>query len=183
MRKLILSAGHSNVKGKDMGASANGFIEGELAVNFRLLLATELKNNYNINAIIDPNSNILIETLAWLKGKLGSKDIMLDIHWNAGGGSGVEVIIPDESSAFERSFAQALANVISSTTGLKKRSGGVKPESATARKKLGWMRPNAENILIEMCFIDNKTDMSVYNANKTSIVKGVAKVIADFIKL
>ena len=183
MRNIIISAGHGNVRGKDIGASANGLIEGVLAVELRDLLSCELKNTYNIVAKTDPNSNVLIQTLAWLKGKFGSKDILLDIHFNAGGGTGVEVIIPDISSPFERTLAQNIADRISSLTGLKKRAGGVKRESDTPRKRLGWMRPNAENILIEMCFIDNKTDMAIYQSNKIGICKIIALTLNEFSKI
>lgn len=180
MRKVILSAGHGGVDG---GAAQNGYIERDLTIDFRRNLVTVLKNKYNIQAITDPDDYPLAKTLAWLKGKFGSRDILIDVHWNAGGGTGVEVIVPDKASAFEMGLAQALANGISDVTGWKKRSGGVKPESATARKRLGWMRPAAENILIEMCFIDNKTDMAVYAANKMLIVEKVASIIATFTKI
>lgn len=183
MRDVIITAGHTNVKGLDRGASANGFVEGELAVNLRDNLIKELMA-YGIKVKTDKNQNALAQTLSWLKTVLiSNKSICIDIHWNAGGGTGVEVIIPDASTPFERSLAQAIADRISSVTGLKKRSGGVKPESMTPRKKLGWMRPNAENILIETCFIDSVSDMATYNANKEGIVKGLAKIIADFSKL
>jgi N-acetylmuramoyl-L-alanine amidase len=180
MRNIIISAGHG---GKDPGAVNGPYIERDLAIDLRLDIATELFTKYGIKVISDPDVYILAQTLAWIRGKFGSKDILLDLHWNAGGGTGVEVIIPDVSSPFERSLAQALADVISSVTGLKKRSGGVKPESATPRKKLGWMRPSAENILIEVCFIDNKADMGTYLANKQTLVRSIAKVLADFSKL
>lgn len=180
MRNIILSAGHG---GADGGASANGFIERDLAIEFRNLLKAELLQTYKIKAVTDPDSYPLAQTLAWLKGKFGIKDILFDIHWNAGGGTGIEIIVPDQSSVFERNLAQSVVNAISDITGFKKRSGGVKPESATARKRLGWMRPNAENILIEMCFIDNKLDMAIYSSNKMSIVKAVAKILSDFSKL
>jgi hypothetical protein len=35
MKKLILSAGHSNMTGRDRGASGCGFIEGDLTVELR----------------------------------------------------------------------------------------------------------------------------------------------------
>ena len=177
MRKIIISAGHG---GSDPGAAANGFIERDLAIELRLLVVQELKNSYKIDALIDPPQNALAQTLAWLRGKFSDKDILLDLHWNAGGGTGIEVIIPDASSPFERSIAQAFADRISNLTGLKKRAGGVKPESATARKRLGWMRPQAENVLIEMCFIDNKIDMMAYQNNKIGIAKAIAKVLYEF---
>ena len=43
MRDSIVVAGHTNVKGLDQGASANGYTEGQLAVEFRDLLIKELE--------------------------------------------------------------------------------------------------------------------------------------------
>ena len=42
MRKIFISAGHSNKQGTDRGASGNGFIEGELTVELRDLIVSEL---------------------------------------------------------------------------------------------------------------------------------------------
>lgn len=179
MRKIFLSAGHG---GTDPGASANGYIERDLAIEFRKLLVVELAK-LGVTAQTDADQNALVQTLSWLKSKFTAKDVLFDIHWNAGGGTGVEVIIPDVASAFEKTLAQAIADKISSITGLKKRNGGVKPESATARKKLGWMRPTAENVLLEMCFIDSKADMAVYQSNKIELAKQLAAVLFNFSKL
>ena len=44
MRKIFISAGHSNKSGKDQGAQGNGYIEGQLAVELRNLLVSELKS-------------------------------------------------------------------------------------------------------------------------------------------
>ena len=93
------------------------------------------------------------------------------------------MIIPNVSSSFEKQLAQRIADVINVVTGLKKRGGGVKTEVDTARKSLGWMRPNSENILLEICFIDNKLDMAVYTANEFKLAKEIAKVLYDFSKI
>jgi N-acetylmuramoyl-L-alanine amidase len=179
-RTIFLSAGHG---GTDPGAVANGYIERDLAIELRTLIATELKIKYGVEAKSDPSTNKLVQTLAWLKGKFGQKDILFDIHWNAGGGTGIEVIVPDASSNFERQLSQTIADRISAITTWKKRGGGVKKESDTPRKRLGWMRPNAENILIEVCFIDNKLDMAVYQANKVTIAKTIAQILYNFSKI
>jgi N-acetylmuramoyl-L-alanine amidase len=178
-RKIFVSSGHG---GTDGGASSGQYIERDLTLEFRNLLTSELQK-LGVKWSVDADTNVLKQTLAFIKGKFLPSDILLDIHFNAGGGEGVEVVIPNVSSAFERRLAQSIANVISKLTGFKKRQGGVIPESSTARKTLGWMRPNSENVLIEMCFIDNKSDMLTYQLNKVKIAKEVAKVISDFTKL
>lgn len=178
-RKVFVSSGHG---GSDTGAIDGIYIERDLTIEFRNLLVKELQA-LNVECSTDPDVNALKQTLDFIKGKFLPSDILLDIHFNAGGGTGVEVIIPNVSSPFEKQLAQRIADVVNTVTGLKKRGGGVKPESETARKTLGWMRPNSENILIEMCFIDNKTDMAVYSLNKYRLAKEIAKTLSDFSKI
>jgi len=178
-RKVFVSSGHG---GSDTGAIDGPYIERDLAIEFRNLLVKELQT-LGVQCSIDADVNALKQTLDFIKGKFLPSDILLDIHFNAGGGTGVEIIVPNVSTPFEKQLAQRIADVINTVTGLKKRGGGVKPESETARKTLGWMRPNSENVLIEMCFIDNKTDMTVYNLNKYRIAKEIAKILSDFSKI
>ena len=173
MRRVIISAGHG---GTDPGASGNGYIERDLAIEFRNLLVSELKK-LGISAIIDDDKNALKQTLLWLKGKFSSGDILLDIHWNASANpeaNGTEVIVPEKASAFELNLAKELLKCF---TGFGFRDRGVKPETHTARKTLGWMRPNAETVLLEKGFISNKTDVRLYDANKEGIARRVAALL------
>lgn len=178
-RKLFISAGHG---GSDGGAAHGIYIERDLAISFRNTLVKELAV-LGAFAQTDPDNNALAKTLAFIRGKFGSKDILVDIHFNAGGGTGTEIIIPNLSTLFEKQLAQSIADVINTVTGLKKRGGGVKTETDTARKTLGWMRPNSENILLEICFIDSKTDMAVYTANELKLAKEIARVLFNFSRL
>jgi N-acetylmuramoyl-L-alanine amidase len=182
-RKIFITAGHSDGKGPsaDRGASGNGYVEGNLAIELRDLIIRELKIFHGVDAITDSNSNALVQTLSWLKGKFGAKDILFDIHWNAGGpdGKGTEVFLPNESSSFENELARTLLKIFTDI-GFKYR--GIKPESESARKTLGWMKPAAENILLEVCFITNLTDMKLYEANKNLIAKKIATVLKEFSK-
>jgi N-acetylmuramoyl-L-alanine amidase len=178
-RKIFLSAGHG---GTDSGAVGNGFIERDLTIDLRNHIARELKA-LGIVPSIDSDRNALSQTLAWLRGKFKSKDILLDLHWNASSNpeaKGSEIIIPDVSSQFERDLAKALLKVF---TDLGFRDRGVKPEALTARKRLGWMRPVAENVLIEVCFISNLTDMKLYEVNKQGIAKKIANILNQYSKL
>lgn len=187
-RRLLLSAGHSNLVGhKDCGASggkdANGkpYIEGVLAVEFVELLKAELLK-IGITPIVDKYSNILVETMAAFKPLVGSKDLAIEIHWNAGApaATGVEVVIPGrgsvlESTSYERETAAGISNLIANTIHIKNR--GVKAEKDTARKTLGWMRIPCENILVEMCFISNPADMINYQSFKTLLASKMAEYI------
>ena len=177
-RKIIISAGHG---GTDPGASGNGFIERDLAIELRNLIVVELKS-LGVNALVDDDKNALKQTLLWLRGKFTTGDILLDIHWNASSNpdaKGSEVFIPDNSSSFERTLAGELLKCF---TAFGFKSRGVRPESESARKTLGWMRPGAENLLLEVCFISNSLDMKLYQANKHGIARRIALTLNQYSK-
>lgn len=179
MRKIFISSGHGLPS--DPGAVSGKYVEAELTVEVRNMIVCELAV-MGVLAITDPVQNPLQATLNYIKGKFGAKDILFDIHFNAFNGTaqGTEVIIPKVNTQFERDLARDIVNVLVSA-GYKSR--GVKTEDKTARKTLGWMRPLAENILLEFCFLDNKGDMNLYESKKQEIAAGIAKVLYNYSKI
>lgn len=82
-RKIFISAGHSNVSGRDRGAlGVNGTIEGELTVALRKKVVSEL-NRLGANPITDIDRNVTRETVTFMIRNLVSRDIAIDIHFNA----------------------------------------------------------------------------------------------------
>jgi len=186
MRKIILSAGHSNNPKRDMGAAGNGYIEGELAVELRWLIFKELEV-LGICPELDKNDSILSDSINYFKNIITDKSIVVDLHWNAASptATGTEVFVPKEPSDFEVELAHKIAQCISDTLGIPLRGKtkgylGVKTENLSARGSLGWMKLNAENILPEICFITNKSDMEKYQLNKKKLAFKLANILYTY---
>lgn len=177
MRRLFISAGHS-VSGNDNGVPptlfSRGHSEGELTDQFVRYVKSELET-MGVPVYTDKNSNALTDTLLHIKNifKPQPKDILIDVHFNAFNkiSNGTEVIVPKNPSLKESHIAQHICKLLSDY-GFKNR--GVKDETRTARKSLGWMRPTGENVLIEVCFMDNQKDMDIYWKKLPEIVYTLA---------
>lgn len=186
MRRILISAGHSNIKGRDRGAVGNGYIEGDLAVEFRRLLIKEMRK-YDLDVYTDLDDSVLTETIQNFKLNVSSDTISIDIHWNAATptATGTEVFIPDSNSATERQLAKDIADLISRTLDIPLRGNykgfkGVKTESDSHHRRLGFMRLNGDTVLIEMCFISNKKDMEKYQTNKHQLAKDMAILLCEY---
>ena len=187
MRKVFISAGHSNTRGRDRGASGNGYVEGDLTVEYRNLLTAEL-NKLGIKPIVDADNSILAETIRFFKNLTTSTCIVIDIHWNAAAdpsATGTETLIPAQNTEFERTLAKAMSDDKARTLGIPLRGNhaglrGVKTELNSHHGRLGWMRLTGENILLEMGFISNPNDMSKYQANKHLLAATHARTISKF---
>lgn len=180
MKRIVyLSAGHSTQEGKDRGASGNRKIEGIVSAEFRQLLVTEL-NRLGVTVMVDGNHTVLADSLAWIKRFVTPGCIAIDIHCNAAGeaATGTEVIVPAKPSAFEKGLASELSGSVAFALGIRNR--GVKLETETARKRLGWMAISAQTVLIELFFISNKFDCKAYDEKKHIAAKRTAEVISKW---
>jgi N-acetylmuramoyl-L-alanine amidase len=181
-RKIFISAGHSNVVGKDEGAvGLNGIKEGDLTVDLRKLIVEELIL-LGQHTITDPDYFVTKDTVTIINVMLESRDIAVDIHFNAfsfPGARGTEVLVPFKASDVELQLAEILSENISAVLATTNR--GVKTEAQSARGRLIFMTPKCENILIEVCFITNKYDLISYFAKEKILAKVIAKCLYDFL--
>ena len=173
---IYLLAGHTP-KGinQDPGAVANGFREADLTMELRDMIADQLRSmKYQVWE--DDDNHRLQQVLNGIDST--ESDIVFDIHFNAGGGTGVECIVPERSTELERDMANKVNVMLASLMRLRNR--GVKGEQLTARKRIAVMRENGINVLLETCFIDNANDVRAYQANKQRIANELAIIIAEF---
>ena len=179
MKTVYLSSGHSDRYPRDRGSAGNGYIEGELTVEQRNLISKYLKK-LGVNVSVDADDSILADTIRFFKNKTSKDSIVVDLHWNAATpqATGTEVLIPENPTKTEINIATDIAKTISETLGIKNR--GVKTEAQSHHGRLGFMRLTGENILIETCFISNKSDMESYQKNKEVLAEKIANILANY---
>lgn len=171
---IFISAGHHL---KDPGAVANGKQENTLAIELRGLIVNELKK-LGASFITDKDTETLAQYLERIK--TGSGSVVCEVHFDAAGptATGTTVIIPDDATQHEKDLGGELAVGGSEILGIKNR--GVWPESKTARGRLGLMRESGMNVLIEVCFITNRSDLAAYEKNKAAYAAYVASVLKRY---
>lgn len=171
MRTLGLSAGHTNVPGKDRGAAKAGINEGDETVVFRDMVAQKLIN-MGAKVIVDANSSATGSTVIAFSQKLRKTDLAIDIHFNSSvskTSTGTTVVVPEPSSLYEKGVAVDLCEITSRVLGIRNR--GVIPQTktyyeATLRKKLAWMKLKCNRVIWEICFISNSSDWNAYITNR-----------------
>lgn len=139
--RVLLLAGHW---AGDPGAISRGVQENELTKELAEGLFQSL--NYSVTVLMDDFNKPLPEVIAWVRRNTGPKTIVLDLHFNAGGGSGTEAIIrtltPDDGDRFTNEsylFASRVAKMVSDTLEIplrKRGTGGVMAQSETPRGRL-----------------------------------------------
>ena len=173
---IYLIAGHSKT---DPGAiGVGGVKESELTMELRDKIAYFItKKGYKVT--LDNDYDNLSKVIAGIKST--ESCVICDIHFNSGPATanGTETFIPDRSTANERMIGGLITSGLASTMGI--RSRGVKSEKDSARKTLAIMKLSGINLLPEICFSSNRSDMSAYEANKDKVAEVIARnlIIAE----
>lgn len=167
--RILLVAGHGN---GDPGACANGYSEANLTREFVPALTSQLSQYAQVD-VFDTAKNMY----TYLKNG-GTYDFspygyILELHFNAGGGTGTEILVHTKQQGV--SVEQKIVNNISAL--------GFKNRGIKRRSNLGNMNriynKGKDYALLEVCFIDNATDMKLYSSNVNSIAKAVTQGIVD----
>ena len=175
MSKVFLIAGHNG-----SGTGANGVIdEGKETIILRELIA---KNLYDMGVVVikDDNLTPLTKVVQWLRNQITKKDICIDIHFNASSNNsanGSEVFIPTKNTPDE----VELANMFRVTLSKVFKDRGVSLESKSYHGKIGMLSGfDCCNVLLEVCFVSNKTDADTYNSKKIELAYELALDILEY---
>jgi hypothetical protein len=175
MARILISAGHQ--PGLDPGAIGQGRQEADRNIRICDRVVHYLRT-WNIDTVYMPNNvgNLTAE-INWTNNNFPAGiGYAVQIHTNAGGGTGNEIW----TTAFKNQIPLATAVLKAMTDITKLPSRGVK-DIITNKHPLGWITGlNSESILIEARFID-RDDVSL----PTDLLDAyaIACGIADFLKV
>ena len=178
---IFVSAGHNSKSKKvkaDPGAVANGYKEGDLAIEFRNLVCREL-DALRAPYITDTDEETLAMYLQRIK--TGNGSVVVEFHFDAAGSAaatGTTGLIEAEADRLDKAFAKELTDSTAAILGIRNR--GILDEGQSHRGRLGLMREDGIICLLEICFITNKNDLDRYFANKELLAKRYAEIIVKY---
>lgn len=162
---VFTNPGHT-VRGK--GTGAKGYICESTENRIMVDLVNEYlrKGGAFVKTAKVDEANNYLELQVRHANNAGSMDVVVQIHFNAGGGVGTEVLY---TSSKGKVFAERV---------VKELSKHFKNRGAKKRTDLYWLNnTKAPSILIEICFVDSKSDTDYYKSNKRAIAKSIAEGI------
>lgn len=175
---IYLIAGHSNF---DSGAVSNGLKEADLTKRIRDLIYIRIKQLSPAELVTkDDDKDTLNQVIAKIKPRITSKDVLLDIHYNAATpqATGVECFVSNNASIKSKGLAKEIAEVTHKITGIINR--GVKTEAQSARGKLGILNMRGTAVLWEVGFITNNSDIAKIERDLHWICDEVARKLIEY---
>ena len=178
-KTILVSAGHTNDPRSDRGAAGNGYVEGDEAVKIRDDVARILREEKKLS-VIEDGSDGVNDPLKKAVALARAAEIAVEIHFNSAASpsaSGTEVL----SKPKHRKLAQSIAKSISANLGIPARGGDVgwKADNSGQHHRLAFCE--AGGIIVEICFISNKSDMDKYKSNYRLMCLGIANAISGFV--
>ena len=165
--KYLISVGHT--ASGNVGCGAVGYLnESNCTREIVPLIVSKLKSlgHEAIKLQIDNSDSHDYVKRTNQANSIGG-DMFIEIHLNAGGGTGCEVLTTSGSKA--SSYAVKVSQSISKALGIINRG------HKTTSGLYVLNHTSMPAMLVEVCFVDNKTDYNAYNADKiaNAIVSGL----------
>lgn len=164
------NGGHS---AKSPGASSGGYKEHEQTrlLNKAFIKAMKARGYKVTDTTSDARNKatVLMEQVNAVNAVGGgSKHLAISFHLNAGGGTGSEALHWNDDT---KGIAANLSSAIAKTLGIKDRG----PKQ---RKDLFFLRrTDVPALILEVCFIDNPSDMKKLEAKRQLVAEAIADVL------
>ena len=155
--KVLISIGHGKSKsgGYDSGAVSGGYHEFKLAREIGKYTKDALASYNCIATVINYDGNMCLAERINYANK-NSYDLAMEIHLNAGGGTGSEVYYK-KGNTQGKNLAGAISKSIANTFGIRDR--GAKTKVSDGVDYFGFVREiKYQSLLVETVFIDTKSD-------------------------
>lgn len=177
IRRVCIDAGHGD---QDSGAVANGLTEKTLNLQVALLLKEKLSENPAIEVILTRDSDVFVELEQRpKKGIAKNAGYFVSIHFNAGGGSGVESFIQPGASIGSGTFRDKIhKRMVESAKEFGIGDRGKYSKDLSVLRNSGSMSA----CLLELGFLDNEKDATVIKNQAdyiTKMVDGIAQGIIE----
>ena len=179
--KISVCIGHGKSQSGqyDSGAVASGYQEFKLARAIGKCLKQELsKYNCTVDLINYDGDKNLAERIKYVNSK--GYDLNMELHLNAGGGTGPEVYYKHNSKQ-GKALAAAISKSIATNLGLKDR--GARTKLVSGQDYFGCVREiKCMSFLIETVFIDTKGDRDkvIYASGQDQCAKAIATAVAKY---
>lgn len=167
--KILLIAGHGQ---GDPGAVGNGFKEADKTREL-LNLTNELLKQYAEVSVYDVAKDCYKQSKAGNPPNWKAFDYVVEFHFNAFNGTthGTEVLIDasEKNYTVEEAIVKNISNLGFTNRGVKRRNDLMNMNLCT--------NAGVSYALIETCFIDNASDMKLYEASKNNVANAIVKGI------
>ena len=179
--KISVCIGHGKSQSGqyDSGAVASGYQEFKLARAIGKCLKQELsKYNCTVDLINYDGDKSLAERIKYVNSK--GYDLNMELHLNAGGGTGPEVYYKHNSKQ-GKALAAAISKSIATNLGLKNR--GAKTKLISGQDYFGCVREiKCMSFLVETVFIDTKGDRDkvIYASGQEQCARAIATAVAKY---
>lgn len=175
IKRVILNPGHGMNNATpgvfDPGATADGFEEAQIVRG--LCSAVAVMRLGEMSAIVTPPGLPLEDVIRWTNERYRVGDLILSVHMNDGGGTGVECLHADGAKQERVAQASAMSATVAKRLGLADR--GAKSDAESRRRRLGILRKTkAPALMLEIGFIDNANDRAkVMSHGAAAITRGL----------
>lgn len=167
--KVYVDAGHG---GSDPGACVGSYREANLTAELAQKVGNYLQANYGVQSYVNTKGNDY--KLRHPEAKAMDCGVFVSIHFNIGGGKGTEAYIHSANSAAGSvRLRDSVLNRVVSALGRGEHGNG---------RKSAWFAVVSgplPSTLVEICFLDNPSDMSVYSGKKDAVARAIAQGIAE----